>query len=196
LKNLTKSWRNTVDKQTYNDVRPKLKSGDVAFFCHNTLGDKLIKFGTRSQFSHVGTIYVLGDRLFLLEASYAGGVRMVPLSMRIPDYIFQVSIKNPWNHKAEKFAMAHIMEKYSLVEALRAWIGNKEGKGWICTKYVADVADEQGYHFPNSHQVPQVFFEDLMESNVPYFHIDVEASTKVAKAKRKANPLTLKPKVG
>jgi hypothetical protein len=177
----------------YSDVRDKLQSGDVAFFSsHNTIGDMLVKLGTMSQFSHVGTIFRLEGRVFLLEASLAGGIRMVPLTLRLPDYVFQTGIKYPWNPRSEKIALAHIMEKYSKWEALRAWLGDKEGRGWICTKYTADVADAQGYHFPDKHQVPQVFFDQLIEDNIPFIHIDVKASLKRIKANKKAHPLTLK----
>lgn len=168
--------------ELYKDIRESLQSGDIVFYSSNdSLIDKLIKFVTRSEFSHMGLIFRLEGRVFLLEASLAGGIRMVPLTLRMPDYIFRFSEKYSWTRRMERKALAHIMEKYNVWEALRASLGFKEGSGWICTRYVAEVVEEQKYQFPLEHQVPQVFFDKLMKDEIPFISVDVAKSMEHAR---------------
>jgi hypothetical protein len=157
----------------YEDIREQLKSGDLAFYSsHEKLGDKLIKWWTHSKYSHVGTIWCIAGRVFLLEASAIGGVRMVPLSMRLPDTIVQMNLT--WTPEAEKQAMEHMMEPYSFVDAIRA--GLKQGyneSGWICTEYSASIEKECGYTFPDNARVPEDFIDILEKDNSRTF-IQVE----------------------
>ena len=95
----------------YSEIRDSLKSGDLVFYSsHNGIGDKIIKWWTKSEYSHVGVIWAVAGRVFLLEASAFGGVRLVPLSRRMPDVIVPMGLN--WTSEAETFAMKHLMEKY------------------------------------------------------------------------------------
>ena len=156
----------------YKDLRTTLKSGDLVFYSsHNGLGDKLIKWWTKSNYSHVGVIWAIAGRVFLLEASALGGVRLVPLSLRMPDLIVPMNLI--WNQEAETHAMEHIMEKYSLVDAVRA--GFKEAykkEGWICTEYAASIVKKCGYVFPKTAQVPEDFIRVLKAENKSFIFID------------------------
>ena len=56
---------------TYEEIRPLLQSGDIAYFSsHRKIGDLLIKFWSKlvarehTEFSHIGCVYVLEKRVF------------------------------------------------------------------------------------------------------------------------------------
>jgi hypothetical protein len=157
----------------YSEIRSQLKSGDLAFYSsHKTLGDLIIKAWTKSDYSHVGVIWVLAGRVFLLEASATGGVRMVPISKRLPDVVVQMGLK--WSPEAEHIAMEHMMDPYSYLDAIRAGLamGYVSSKGWICTEYAAKIVNACGYRFPDSAQVPQQQLEILSkDSSKRFIHI-------------------------
>ncbi len=145
----------------YNDIRNTLKSGDLVFYSsHNGIGDKLIKWWSKSKYSHVGVVWVVAGRVFLLEASAFGGVRLVPLSKRMPDLIVRMNLE--WNAAAEQQAMEHMMDKYSFYDALLAGLHKKyKSSNWICTEYAASIVEKCGYSFPKSAQLPEDFVQIL-----------------------------------
>ena len=171
----------------YQAVRPLLRDGDVAFFSHHKVGDKLIKWwegvadrNDGDNYSHVGTVMTMGQRIFLLEASFNGGVRMVPLSLRQPNMV--VSMGLVWNQQAEDFAMENLGMKYGLWEAIKAAVGLRETDDdkFICTEYVAKITDLLGYELPNVKQLPSNFFNQLAYSDKTMMFINFVEETKIA----------------
>lgn len=156
----------------YSEIRDTLKSGDLVFFSkHNGLGDKIIKIWSKSRYSHVGVLWCVAGRVFLLEASAFGGVRMVPLSLRMPDVIVRMNLD--WNAEAETQAMSHMMEKYSFIDAIRAGLGeNYNQKGWICTEYAASITEKGGFAFPDTARVPEDFIEVLQKNKNEFLFLD------------------------
>lgn len=159
---------------SYLDVRSKLKTGDIVLYSsHNGIGDRLIKWWSKSPYSHVGMVYRLGKRIFLLEAAAMGGVRLVPMSLRIPD--LAVSMKAEWNEAASDASFENMMKPYSFIDAIRAGFGLRyKYKGYICTEYVALIAKAYGYHFLEDAQLPSDFFRILVEiDQLPHTFISV-----------------------
>lgn len=163
-----------VINMTYDQARPLLRDGDVVFFSsHNGIGDKIIKWWQRvvhgkdpeegNQYSHIGLVLTLGKRVWLLEASFRGGVRMVPLSRRQPDLICQMGLV--WNDRAEETAMKNMGNRYGLWEAVKAALGLRktEDDKFICTEYVEDVCEDMGYRFPSCKQLPSNFYAQLIK---------------------------------
>lgn len=72
----------------YQDIRVKLKSGDLLFASGDYLVSKAIQKITDSPWSHVGIIFRLDsiDRMLLLESVEDMGVRFAPLSKYLSDY--------------------------------------------------------------------------------------------------------------
>lgn len=81
-----------IHRSTYEVMRPRLKTGDVAFFGgHDGWVSKLIRWGTLSAYSHAAIVYRTdGDRVLLMESTtlLAGksGVQPTVLSERIRTY--------------------------------------------------------------------------------------------------------------
>lgn len=180
---------NDAHYNTYEDVRPLLRDGDIAFFSHNKIGDRIIKWWEAissgqdlrdgNQFSHVGTVMLMGQRVFLLEASFSGGVRMVPLSLRQPNMVVSMGLE--WNQRAEDFAMGQLGMKYGLWEAIKAGVGLRETNDdkFICTEYVAQITDRLGYALPNVKQLPSNFYNQLAMDGKTLMHIVHPEETRI-----------------
>ena len=69
----------------YKQARPMIRSGDVLAWSHrgirswHDLKIWLVRMFTRSEYSHVGTAWVVGNRVFVIEAVMPK-VRIYPLS--------------------------------------------------------------------------------------------------------------------
>lgn len=72
----------------YQEIRTKLKSGDLLFASGDYLVSKAIQKVSDSPWSHVGIVFKLESigRMLLLESVEDMGVRFAPLSKYIDDY--------------------------------------------------------------------------------------------------------------
>lgn len=76
------------EKVPYDTVRDTLRTGDIVFCSGTYFFSGLIRWFTKSSWSHVGIIYrdeTLG-RIFILESETLIGVRTAPLSKYLRDY--------------------------------------------------------------------------------------------------------------
>ena len=81
----------------YANIRQHIKSGDLLAWSHRapwwaSLRDckiALVRLFTRSEYCHVGIAWVLGGRVFVIEA-VKPEVRIYPLSKLAPFYWVQV----------------------------------------------------------------------------------------------------------
>lgn len=78
----------TLPVTPYQDIRAKLKSGDLLFTSGDYLVSKAIQKVSGSPWSHVGIVFKLDSigRMLLLESVEDMGVRFAPLSKYINDY--------------------------------------------------------------------------------------------------------------
>ncbi len=87
---------------TYDELRPRLDTGDVVMMSASYLEDRVIEALTDSPFSHVGMVVKKGGDLYFWEATPAGGltceldgeehtgVRLVPLESLLEQYTARV----------------------------------------------------------------------------------------------------------
>jgi hypothetical protein len=76
-------------KQTYeSEIRDNLKTGDLIFFSGKHWLSDLIRWRSKSGFSHVGLVVRLPeiDKVFLIESIISHGVRLIPFSGIYGDY--------------------------------------------------------------------------------------------------------------
>jgi Permuted papain-like amidase enzyme, YaeF/YiiX, C92 family len=76
-------------RQNYEEnIRPHVKSGDLFFFSGDHWLSGLIRWRSKSAWSHVGMVVKLEeiDRVFLVESILEVGVRMIPLSFVVKNY--------------------------------------------------------------------------------------------------------------
>lgn len=72
----------------YDDLRHKIRSGDILLCSGNSTFSTLIQKATGSVWSHVGFILCVDpiDRIMVLESVESIGVRTIPLSNYVRDY--------------------------------------------------------------------------------------------------------------
>ncbi len=75
-------------KKYQEEIRPILKTGDLVFFSGYHWLSNLIRWRTKSGFSHVGMVVKLDeiDKVFLIESVLDHGVRIIPFSAVFKDY--------------------------------------------------------------------------------------------------------------
>lgn len=138
----------------YEEARPRIKSGDILGWQGHSLFSRLTQRVTRSAYSHVGTAWVVGKRVFVLESLGSSGVRLMPLSQRRPFY--HVATKSKWLRSTEVFALEKLSARYGWIDALYAGLGIPmvDKRGWICSEYSAAIARMCGHPIPSSVQTP------------------------------------------
>jgi hypothetical protein len=74
----------------YLKYRPNMQNGDIIAFQGKDYGARLIQWGTKSRFSHVGLVVrikeVSIDRVFIAESVTKTGVVLLPLSRKLENY--------------------------------------------------------------------------------------------------------------
>jgi hypothetical protein len=148
-----------VEAVPYDHVRDHLKTGDIVFCSGTYFFSGLIRWFTKSSWSHCGIIYRddnLG-RIFVLESETLIGVRLAPLSKYLRDYHGKdrpyrgriiIGRLDPDTHpddmkKAISFGMDELTKPYDNFEILRIAIRilfkmgrRKRDKKYICSELV------------------------------------------------------------
>jgi ASC-1-like (ASCH) protein len=134
----------------YTDIRREIKSGDILAFEHNswkTIKDleiQVVKWFTKSIYSHVGIAWVVGNRVLIIEAVQPL-VRIYPLSKCTPFHWIPCGSKY-WNEHIEEATLCYVGEEYSKWEAIKAAFNKlKAGASekWECAE-LANVALAMG----------------------------------------------------
>lgn len=127
----------------YLEARPFIRSGDLLAFSGGSwrtwagIKVNLVRMFTRSTYSHVGLAWVVGGRVFVLEA-VKPRLRIYPLSQC--SNFYWLGLRAPWTPMAEAFALARIGSVYSEWVAMQAFF-EPLPKGSIqqCAAYVREV---------------------------------------------------------
>jgi len=110
---------------SYATARPNIRSGDLLAWGHDAwrswhdLEIQLVRLFTRSEYAHAAVAWVVGARVFVIEA-VVPLVRIFPLSKLLPCYWLSGELRNPWGDALEDAALARVGEKYSKWEAVRS----------------------------------------------------------------------------
>lgn len=132
---------------TYDEARPTIKSGDLLAWSHRgwrTWYDAKVQFVrmfTRSEYSHVGVAWVVGGRVFVLEA-VEPKIRIHPLSSLGSFYLLRDYI--PWAEFVEEVALSKIGAEYSQLEAIANGMNRSINTKWQCAKYIWHLAECAG----------------------------------------------------
>jgi hypothetical protein len=132
----------------YAVIRPSIRSGDLLSWSHIGLGSWhdfkiwLVRLFMRSEYSHVGTAWVVGNRVFVIEAVMPL-VRIFPLSA-LGDF-YHLSMNAPWMPATEALALSRVGHKYSQLQAIQAPFGKPAlDKLWECAELAATIALADG----------------------------------------------------
>lgn len=132
----------------YSEIRSQIKSGDLLAWSH--IGIKswhdfkiwLVRLFMRSEYSHVGTAWVIGERVFVIEAVMPL-VRIYPLSS-LGDF-YHLPLNAPWKQETEALALSRVGHAYSQLQAMQAPFGKPpEDNLWECAELAASIAKADG----------------------------------------------------
>ena len=128
----------------YTHVRPMIRSGDILAWSHrgirswHDLKIWFVRLFTRSEYSHLGTAWVVGSRVFVIEAVMPK-VRIYPLSKLGDFYWLQMGAY--WRKATETLALSYVGDDYSQVQAMVSpFITPPNDDRWECAELVACIA--------------------------------------------------------
>lgn len=158
---------------TYDQARDKINDGDIIFIRNaRTFTSKVIRFFTRSKYSHVGIAFwaIIGgeERLMVVEAQGGTARRIINMSFYAKDQMDIVASPRPWIEYAKE-ALEHVgIEEYGWFEAtyvglreslftyLNILLAPRDFPGEICSEYVAKMLQ-----LPTPHVSPQGLMNEL-----------------------------------
>lgn len=161
----------------YQDVRPKIKSGDVLAWTHRKWGTwydfqvQLVRFFTQSEYSHIGIAYVVADRVFILE-SVGSGIRTQPLSLELPFYWLPTDLD--WTEDILKSAMSKMGQRYSKWDGIVSlWRRIKPGKDnrWECAEYASFILQNAGINIHCRNVPGEVVYWLQSNMSVPVYMV-------------------------
>lgn len=129
----------------YAAARPHIRSGDVLAWSHRSLRSWhdlkiwFVRLFTRSEYSHVGLAWVVGGRVFVIEAVQPL-VRVFQLSKLLDDGAFWIPMQATWSASTEEAALACVGDAYSQAQAIQAAFDVPPADQlWECAELVATV---------------------------------------------------------
>jgi uncharacterized protein YycO len=157
----------------YSAIRDSLKSGDLVFMSSSHWKARLVKWWTNSRFSHVAIVYKFGGRVFLIEAVLSG-VRIYPLSNVKQEYTLVQVDPLDFTAEAEAYALKHIGDEYSQVQAVLAGAGMLNGVDdrWVCSELGLSILERCKFTFMlkaklrTSAKTPQAIFDAVSSQKV------------------------------
>lgn len=133
----------------YDKARGRLRSGDLVTWSGRGIKSwhdvevAAVRFFTRSEYSHVGVLWRIAGRVFVLDA-VSTGVRIFPLSRLLP--CFWLRMGKPFTKAAEAFALKTVGQPYSRWEAIKAFFGrsNPQDGIWQCAEHTLGLLKANG----------------------------------------------------
>jgi hypothetical protein len=129
----------------YNQARAQIKSGDVLAWTHKGWRSfydfqvQMIRVFTRSEYCHIGVAWVVGSRVFVIEAAVPQ-VRIYPLSKVLPFY--WIPTNDYWTPEVEEYALSLVGSQYSKMEAIRGFLGTVitgQNHLWQCAELTDSI---------------------------------------------------------
>jgi hypothetical protein len=132
----------------YSDARGVIRSGDILAWSHRAWGSfydvqiQAVRFFTQSEYCHVGIAWVIGGRVFVIEA-VTPKVRIFPLSKLLP--FWHTPMNAEWRPATEEYALAQVGADYSKWQAVQAYFGKPDlDHLWECAELTAEVLRRDG----------------------------------------------------
>jgi len=137
-------------KNSYEEYRSKIKSGDLLIWANESyenisdIMSKVIQAYTRSSYTHVGVAWVVGERVFVIEA-IPPSVRIYPLSKKRSFYHIDMGIK--WDDSYIQHLLEKVGDDYGYLDVLRSIIyAPKEDNSWHCVELATDFYEKVGIY--------------------------------------------------
>ena len=162
-----------LDQGNYPQHREQIKTGDLLTWSGRGFVGRLVRIATASSWSHVGIAYVIGGRVWVIEAREFAGVQIVPLSSYLNCTWLPTGAK--WNDAVDNYAINKIGKVgYSYPTAVRAWalaaIGkrkplNPDASTQICSTFAPIVLRMAGVPLPDKIMTPAQCVDYVIKLN-------------------------------
>jgi len=163
---------------TYDEVRETAKDGDIIFLTVNKkdILSRTTSFFTKSPYTHAAVVFWYSDRLFVVESTTHGGIRVVLASTYSDRNIDLLPSKQDWNQIKWKALERSGKAEYGWISA--TYIGvrqfffthfniklpqNKNNRNKACSEFVAEVLG-----FDDVDISPGKLYETLLKFNKTY----------------------------
>lgn len=128
-------------KLSYKIARENLRTGDMVVFSKRKFTGMsglitfLVRFFTMSDYNHVGIVWFVGGRYFLIEAQVPE-VKITPLSKMGSFFYIPMVLDVKESHLDQ--LLEKVGEEYSELEALKAYLKKSDmtNNKWICVELV------------------------------------------------------------
>jgi hypothetical protein len=161
--------RNIIMNNTYAELRSTIKSGDILAWTNRKvekitdLSLQVIRLFTKSEYVHVGTAWVVGERVFVIEAVIPL-VRIYPLSSLLP--FFLINTNAPWTEETENFALSVVGENYSLSQAMFSLFQKPNlDDVWQCAELVYEILKKDGIDIGESYTPSDIIYNGMRYFN-------------------------------
>lgn len=163
----------------YAQLRSSIKSGDLIAVSHYKwaswydLQVQAVRFGTQSEYSHVGMAWVMGGRVWVIE-SVTPVIRLVPLSLMAADGFYWAPLNTDISAPELEFALARIgAGKYSkwqavLAQLRRLRIGSDDL--WECAEFIIACRRLSGVDL-GAKATPSAVVRSAQDSGAPVYFI-------------------------
>lgn len=141
----------------------RLRNGDLlAWRNDGTFLGNAISFVTKGIYTHVGMVWTLHNRAYVLDAYFKGGVRLRYLGDNLPVDVIHTNIK--WSSKLEDEALSKLGRSYHYLGA--AMLGfditpNYDAE--VCSLYAASILRKGGLDVPKIPLNPQKLVDKVCE---------------------------------
>lgn len=110
----------------YSEIKSKIKSGDIIALSHYKWASwydfqvQMVRVFTQSEFTHVGLVWEVAGRLFVIEA-VEPVVRITPLSHCAEEGFYWAPLNTPISDEELEFALSKVGKaKYSKWQAIKS----------------------------------------------------------------------------
>jgi len=127
----------------YQDIRPRIKSGDLIGFSHHNPASHVVQVATKSIYSHVAIAWAAAERVYVFEAVQPL-VRIFPLSKLLPFYWCEIN--KDLNDEALNFLNSVVGDCYSVADCIRALKGDTTlDNRWQCAELGREAMRKNGH---------------------------------------------------
>lgn len=142
-----------------------IKTGDLLAWSDSSVGGasktigKLIRLFTMSEYCHVAIAWVIGKRIFVIEA-VPPGIRIYPLSKLLPCY--HIGMNLDVRDEDVEFLLSHVGEDYSRLQAILSYFrAPSEDNEWQCVEFSRKFYERFGLEFSDA-WTPSEFVKSIL----------------------------------
>jgi len=166
----------------YSEIRSNIKSGDIIALSHYKwaslydLQIQAVRVFTESEYCHVGLVWDIGGRLFVVEA-VTPKVRIKPLSHFVKDGFYWIPLNSDTTSAEVEFALSQVgVGEYSKWQAIKGQLSLLNiGRDnlWQCAEFLIECRKLSNVNLGNK-ATPAAIVKQLQNQGFPVYFINEE----------------------